>query len=483
MVGPRRSIQFFSVTVMVGVVFGLLAAPVSASTVELVDVVLPPECKYPPPSGVCPPGSATVLVYQADRGEANRVGVTPTGQDRGISDPGAVIHPGRGCTPIERHRVNCSAPGGVISDVFIDSGDGADTVRSRSASVTVNGGRGDDVLVGGPFRDVLFGGPGADLLHGRDGHDLLYDASPRRPFLRTDLAAFFPPPFFGFTFGSRTVVPLANPGRGRDYFDGGSGRDTISYEGRLGGVTLDLADPAAVAGARAEHDSVRRVESALGGAGDDRLAGTSRGDQLDGTQGDDRIVGRGAADFIEGGTGRNVIIAGPGDDLINSQYRPTDLGAERTFCGSGSDHVSWIFPSDFLNDDCEDLEFNFLREGGLFGGDVRSQLPLRKGGAPLVLVAPELWCYFMVNPSGCRLKLELLVHGPTSRRGTAPPRGTLLGSQSYKFSPDERKSVSLSVSPAGLRILRRHGALQVRVRATEDAPHQPGGYLTVLRAP
>jgi Ca2+-binding RTX toxin-like protein len=483
MVGPRRLIHIVSVAVMVGVALGLLAAPGSASTAQLVDVVLPPECKYTPPGGVCPPGSATVLVYQAEPGEANRVSVASSAQAFRITDPAAVIHAGRGCTTIDRHRVNCSEPGRVISDVFIDGGDGADTIRSRSVIMTVNGGRGNDVLVGGPFRDLLYGGPGADLLRGRDGGDLLYDAAPRLPFGSSDLAAFFPPPFFGFTFGSRTVVPLANPGRGRDYFEGGSGRDTISYEGRLGGVTLDLADPAAVAGARGEHDSVRRVEGALGGAGDDRLLGSSRGDQLDGTRGDDRIVARGGADFIEGGTGRNVIVAGPGDDSINALYRPSDYGAERTFCGAGVDHVSWSFPSDFVNDDCELLEFNFLREGGLFGGDVRSQLPLRKRGAHLVLVAPELWCYFVANPSGCGLRLDLLVDGPATRRGTAPPQGTLLGSQSYTFSPDERKGVSLSLSRAGLRILRRHRALRVRVRVTEDAPHQPGGYLTVLRAP
>jgi Ca2+-binding RTX toxin-like protein len=431
---------------------------------------------------VCPPGSATVFVYQAGHGEANRVSVASSRQELRVSDPAAVISPGQGCTRIARHSVNCPLPAAGISGVFVDSGDGADTVRSRSATMIVNGGRGDDVLVGGPFRDVLYGGPGADLLRGGAGHDLLYDASPRRPFLSGDLAAFFPSPFEGFTFGP-TAVRLASPGRSRDRFAGGRGDDAISYEGRLAGVTLDLADPAAVAGARGEHDSVRGVESALGGAGDDRLLGSSRIDQLDGTRGDDRIVGRGGGDFIEGGSGRNVIIAGPGHDLINSLYRPSDYGAERTFCGSGVDAVSWIFPSDFLNDDCEHLEFNFLREGGLFGGAVISELPLRNGVEPLVLVAPELWCYFVVNRSGCGLGLELLVHGPASRRGTAPPRGTLLGSQSYKFSPDERRSVSLSVSPAGLRILRRHGALEVRVRVTEDAPHQPGGYLTVLRAP
>jgi Ca2+-binding RTX toxin-like protein len=482
MVGPRRLIGVVSVTVIVGVALGLLAGPVSGSTAHLIDVALPPECRYPPPDGVCPPGSATVLVYQAERGEANRVSVASSAQELRVSDPAAVIQAGRGCAPIDRHRVNCSEPGRVISDVFIDSEDGADTVRARSAVVTVDGGRGDDVLVGGPFRDLLYGGPGADLLRGRGGGDLLYDAAPRRPFGSSDLAAFFPPPFAGSTFG-QTAVPLASSGRRRDYFDGGSGRDAVSYEGRRGGVTLDLANTAAVAGTRGEHDSVRGVEDALGGAGADRLLGSRRTNQLDGTGGDDRIVGRGGADFIEGGTGRNVIVAGPGEDLINSFYRPSDFGAERIFCGPGLDHVSWLFPSDFVNDDCEALEFNFLREGGLFGGDVRSQLPLSEGGAHLVLVAPELWCFFGSNPSGCGLRLDLLVDGPGSRRGTSPPQGTLLGSQSYTFSPDERKSVSLSVSQAGLRMLGRHRALRVRVRVTEDAPHQPGGYLTVLRAP
>jgi RTX calcium-binding nonapeptide repeat (4 copies) len=487
---PRRLTQFVSVTVIVGVVLGLLAAPASASMAQLVDVVLPPACKYVPPGGVCPPGSATVLVYQAESGEANRVGVASSPQELRMTDPAAAIRPGRGCTPIDRYRVNCPVPENGISGVFIDTGDAADIVRSRAASIvvnggsiTVNGGRGDDLVVGGPFGDELYAGEGADVLRGRGGHDRLYDASPRDPFASSDLAPYFPPPFEGLTFGP-TLVPLASPGRGQDSFDGGRGRDTISYEGRQVGVTVDLANAAAVAGTRGEHDSVRSVERALGGAGDDRLAGNNRRiNELDGTQGDDRIAGRQGTDFIEGGSGRNVIIAGPGEDYISSRYRPSDYGAERIFCGSGLDHVSWIIPIDFLNDNCEELEFNFLREGGLFGGDVRSLLPLRRGGGRAVLVADELWCYFLVNPSGCGLGLELLVHGPATRRGTAPPRGTLLGSASYRFSPDERKSVSLSVSPAGLRILRRHRALLVRVRVTEDAPHEPGGYLTVLRAP
>jgi hypothetical protein len=481
MVGAHRWIHVVSVTVMVGVALGLLAAPVSASTAQFIDVVLPPECKYTPPSGVCPPETVTVLVYQAERGEANRVSVALSSREFRITDPAAAIHPGRGCTAVTRHRVSCPEPVNSTSDVFIDSGDGADTVRSRSAIMTVNGGRGDDVLLGGPFRDVLFGGPGADLLRGRDGNDVLYDASPRRPFLSSDLAPFFPPPFSGDTFGP-TAVPLADPGHGSDRFDGGgSRRDTISYEGRRGGVALDLGNAAPLGGARGEHNSVRGVEDALGGAGDDRLLGSGRGNQLDGTRGDDRIVGRAGADFIEGGSGRNVIVAGPGDDSINVLYSPTDRGAERLFCGPGSDTMSGISPNDFVNDDCERLVFTYFGER-LVAHDVDSLLPLRPRRPPTVLSATLECAPFDVSLP-CEVGLELRVHGPAGRRGTAPPRGTLLGSRSDTFSLGEKKSVSLGLSPVGVELLRRHGALHVRVSANGKPPYGPTGYLTVLRAP
>ena len=487
MVGPRHLVQSVLVTVMAGVALGLFAAPVSGSTAQLVDVVLPPECKYTPPGGVCPPGSATVLVYQAERGEANRVNVASSGQELRVTDPAAVIQTEEGCTPSGRHRATCSVPEGGISGVFVDGGDGADTIRSRSAtmivndgSLTINGGRGDDVLVGGPFGDQLYGGPGADVLRGDGGTDRLYDAAPRRPFGSSDLSVFFPPAFEGLEFGP-TAVPLAGPGRGSDHFDGGSGHDTISYEGRRAGVTLNLANAAAVAGARGEHDSIKGVEDALGGAGDDRLLGSSRTNQLDGTRGDDRIVGRGGADFIVGGSGRNVMIAGPGDDSVNALYTPSDQITQRVFCGPGSDQMSGISPSDFLNDDCEQLVFDTFGER-LVAHDVISLLPLRPRQPPTVLSA-TLECAPFDVFAPCHLGLEVRVHGPATRRGTAPPRGTLLGSSSHTFSLGEKKSVSLGLSPEGVELLRRHRALRARVSTTGSPPDGPTGYVTVLRAP
>jgi hypothetical protein len=118
-----------------------------------------------------------------------------------------------------------------------------------------------------------------------------------------------------------------------------------------------------------------------------------------------------------------------------------------------------------VNDDCERLEFNFLGEQGPFGGAV-SVVPLQKGDAPIVLSPGELWCYFVANPSGCQLRLELFVDGRAVRGGTAPG-GHAARLKDYTFAANERKRVVLSLSPTGVKMLRRHETLRVLVGVTE----------------
>jgi RTX calcium-binding nonapeptide repeat (4 copies) len=277
------------------------------------------------------------------------------------------------------------------------------------------------------------------------------------------------------------VIALANPGRGRDLFDGGAGRDSVSYAERSVGVRVDLANAAAIGGARGERDSVRGVESAFGTAGNDRLAGNRRSNWLIGGDGDDRIVGEEGNDSLEGGNGRDLMLGGQGDDQV--PFGRADEAPDRAFCGAGMDSLFDMAPGDFLNDDCERLFFDTFGER-LVGeaGEVRSLLPLRSGRPPVGLSATLSCLPFDVH-APCPLGLELRVHGPATRRGTAPPPSTPLGSSFQMFALGEEKRVSLEVSPTGLKLLRRHRALHVSVTTTGKPPFGPAGYLTVLRGP
>jgi hypothetical protein len=469
-----------TITIIFGGGFGLLASPAPASTAQLVDVVLPPYCKYNPPDVPCLPGSAKVLVYEGGAGEVNVVSLTGGSEEVRIRDRAAIIEPGPGCSRIDRHSVSCSEPGIGVQRVFIATAGGADTVRSELdtlsagflGEVIVNGGHGGDLLVGGPGADRLYAGKGDDVLRGRGGDDQLYDASPWRTLRSGD------PSPFEFDEG---VIELANPGRGRDSFDGGAGRDSVSYAERSVGVRVDLANTAAIGGARGERDSVKGVESAFGTAGNDRLAGNRRSNWLIGGDGDDRIVGEEGNDSLEGGNGRDLMLGGPGDDQV--PFGRADQAPDRAFCGPGMDRLFDMAPGDFLNDDCERLFFDTFGER-LVGeaGEVRSLLPLRAGRPPVVLSATLSCLPFDVH-APCPLGLELRVHGPATRRGTAPPPGTALGSSFHMFALGEEKSVTLEVSPTGLKLLRRHRALHVSVTTTGTPPFGPAGYLTVLRSP
>src|SRR5919106_483808 len=82
------------VSVAVLVVLCAMAGPAAASTAQLVDVVLPPYCKYNPPDVPCLPGSAKVLVYQAGADEANVVSVTGAREEVRIGDRAAIIEAG-----------------------------------------------------------------------------------------------------------------------------------------------------------------------------------------------------------------------------------------------------------------------------------------------------------------------------------------------------------------------------------------------------
>lgn len=476
--GARRWRRLTTAALSAGVVLGLSTAPAGASTARLVDVPAPP-CKLEPCTG---PATDTALLVEGGR-EVNRMTLArvESGAIR-IRDRAARIRPGRGCTRVDAHRVDCAAPTAVVlhTPVYVLTGGGADRVTTGLADIplTIDGGPGNDVLQGGPRDDLLFAGAGADRLRGGGGRDRLHDASlrdPRPP--RVDSAPVFPP-------------AIVTPGRGRDSFDGGGGRDTLTYEGRTGRLTIDLASRRPVSGARGERDSIRRVENATGGSGNDRLRGGGGANDLAGGSGADRLAGRAGADSLSGGPGSDLISGGAGEDRIDPVLDfPRIPEPDRISCGSGRDLVGGAYPGDFVRDDCEGVGLATDTAARLNAFGLRSHLPLRRGRPPRVL-SGRLGC--LATAEVCRVVLELRVRGPLGRRGTAPARGTLLGSQFVEIngpppfpptSPPE-SAFDLRLSADGLRILRRHRALRVRVifKSQFSGPVPPG-YLTLVRAP
>lgn len=223
------------------------------------------------------------LKYLAAAGEANHVDIAWASGGYTITDTGATITAGAGCTSIDAHHVSCP-PASILT---LEAKDLADTVTVSTPTFTiVNGGSGDDTLVGGSGVDTFDGGPGDDALGGGDASDFLIG------------------------------------GTGADFLRGGGGVDTASYSGRAEGVTADIGGGADDGGSGdgppdARDDIQSDIENIDGGDGNDVLTGDGgpntlwggRGaDVLSGEDGDDELFGDSGADSLSGGGGAGDVV-------------------------------------------------------------------------------------------------------------------------------------------------------------------------------
>ena len=245
------------------------------------------------------PEVGTFLHYRADPGEANAVVVAPvTGAAATrVTDTGAVVTAGAGCTSITRTEVVCSGH----TSVQLDLGDGDDRATNEACTAGLGcpffvaiGDEGGDLLIGGGEHDELFGGAGIDVLEGGEGHDLLAGAT------------------------------------GADVFLGGDGVDTVTYGGRPSAVVANL-DGIANDGETGEGDLIAPdVENLVGGFGNDHLVGNRRANELIGSKGDDVLESFGANDALWGDAaeceypdhgpryvGRDILRAGDGSDSVH----------------------------------------------------------------------------------------------------------------------------------------------------------------------
>jgi hypothetical protein len=172
-------------------------------------------------------------------------------------------------------------------NLVIRGGAGDDRIEldaNVTRGVTLEGGRGNDILIGGQGRDILRGGAGHDYLEGRGGNDVLSGGSGNDVLYGMD--------------GNDTLYG----GRGQDYLDGGRGNDRLE-----------------------------------GGRGNDMLFGGQGQDTLRGGRGDDVLAGGDGRDRIAGGIGRDQVYS-QAEDRVWSSSRDTvtNVDLSRTNAAGGA---------------------------------------------------------------------------------------------------------------------------------------------------
>jgi hypothetical protein len=246
------------------------------------------------------------LELTAANGERNLLTVTGSSGTFTIEDAVSSISAGSGCTQLASKRVRCSSGwNNQIDSIQLDLRDLDDSVvNSAAIDIEVTGGDGADKLTGGAYGDKLYGGNGDDLLDG---------------------------------------------GAGSDVISGDDGRDRVSYATRTAPVDVNLGSWWGGDGESGEWDFVSSsIEEVVGGAGNDRLTGTSAGNTFIGGDGNDILDGRDGNDVLEGGAGNDRFEGGTGDDALRSR----DSGPDTVNCGTGTDVID-VDVVDAVAPDCE----------------------------------------------------------------------------------------------------------------------------------
>ena len=144
---------------------------------------------------------------------------------------------------------------------------------------------------------------------------------------------------------------LLRGGDGADRLDGGAGsHDTADYADKSTAVqvTLNGATWVGVKVNGIAEDTIRNIENAFGGSGNDILTGDSLANSLKGNAGADMLVGGGGADTLSGGAGNDTLIGGTGRDLLTGGA-DSDVFKFVSVGGSGTTATTRDIITDFVH--------------------------------------------------------------------------------------------------------------------------------------
>ena len=249
-------------------------------------------------------------------------------------------------------------PSGVVQSSAsgtLSGGAGDDMLSLRTGAGRIEGGAGDDLISDGAGSDTLSGGSGADVfvLTADGQRDVITDITPGQD--RLDLSAW---PML-YSVGQLTIEETA---QGAVLRFGAEELELRSADGS----TLNAADVAGLVSWGASHFTVDLGPlevgepdpvlppplspkpdpdpdpepepdpgySLIGGAGDDSLQGGTGNDYIDGAGGNDTLMGSAGNDGILAGTGDDLVYAGAGDDNV-----PGKAGNDTLYGEDGNDQL------------------------------------------------------------------------------------------------------------------------------------------------
>lgn len=225
-----------------------------------------------------------------------------------------------------------AAAGNVLRNIEAVVGtDAADALYGDAAANALSGGAGDDTLRGGDGTDWLTPGPGSDRVFGGGGRDMVsyvdlgqgvqvnLAGGWARSGADTDLlngieqvTGTVRGDFIQGDDGDNRLRGLGDydwliGSGGADQFDGGTGRDMVSYVYAEGPVTVNLALGQGLAG-QAAGDSYTSIERVTGSIHADLIYGDGQENDLRGLGGYDWFVGSGGGkDRYDGGSGQDTV--------------------------------------------------------------------------------------------------------------------------------------------------------------------------------
>jgi len=227
---------------------------------------------------------------------------------------------------------NDTLDGGSGNDTLL-GGDGNDSIAGGSENDSIVGGLGNDTLHGDAGNDIIIGNDGADWATGGDGADTIFGGDGDDTLAGGDGVD-------EIYAGAGNDVIVAGVGGGDDFYDGGTGIDTIVYPSAINPLLINMFLGTTIGGAEIGSDVFAGLENVGGGQADDIIIGDDNANIIFGDAGADEIYANGGDDSIIFDADDAVVDGGTGfDSLVLFGSNSMDLTAVDLTNYSGIDAI------------------------------------------------------------------------------------------------------------------------------------------------